>query len=129
MSTTSTATTLVAQDQIPSDKVEILNFMCVLVLTRDDGTPFDASSIQEEDIIEICIRLGQTHPKGVVQSSVVKSVMLFHSVDEMLVAVHGVIKAMAFHDEPIRLRMSPPSATHARPLWQQGMVNCQVPSL
>ena len=41
--------------------------MCVLVLTRGDGTPFDAASIQEEDIIELCVEMGQTHPKGVLQ--------------------------------------------------------------
>ena len=39
--------------------------MCVLILTRGDGTPFDATSIQEEDIIELCVEMGQTHPKGV----------------------------------------------------------------
>ena len=60
----------------------------------------------------ICIRLGQTHPKGVLGYSAVKLVMLFHSMDEMLATACGVIKAIAFHEEPIRLRRSPPSATH-----------------
>ena len=90
--------------------------MCILVLTRDDGTPFDATCIQEEDMIYICIQLGQTHPKGVLQYSVVKSVMLFHSTDEMLVTARGVIKAKTFQKEPIRLRTSPPSATHVQAL-------------
>ena len=42
MSITSTATDLVAHNCIPHDEVELLNCMCVLVLTRGDGTPFDA---------------------------------------------------------------------------------------
>ena len=114
MSTTSTVTASVAWDWIPSDKVEILNHMCVLVLTRDDGTPYDAASIQEEDIIEICVKLRHTPPKGVFHYSAGKLVMLFQSMDKMLVTAHGVIKAMAFHDEPIRLRMSPPSSACAQ---------------
>ena len=38
-------------------------------------------------------------------------VLLFHSMDEMLC---GVIKAMALHEEPIRLSMTPPSTAHVR---------------
>ena len=109
MSTTYTATTLVACDHIPGDEVELINHMCVLLPTRRNGTPFNATSIQEEDIIELCIELGQTQPKGVLWYSVVESVVVFHSTDEMLVVVHGVMKAMASHEEPIRLHMTPPS--------------------
>ena len=29
--------------------------LCLLSITREDGTPMDASSILEEDIVEICI--------------------------------------------------------------------------
>ena len=81
MSTTSTVTTAVAHDHIPGDKVELLHHICVLVLTRGDGTPFDVASIQEEDIIELCIELGHTHPKGVLCYSVTESLVLFHSMD------------------------------------------------
>ena len=104
MSTTSTVTTLVAQDQTPSNEVDLLNSVCILVLTRGDGTPFDDASIQEEDMIEICLWLGHTHPRGVLWYSVVKLVMLFHCADEMLVILHGVIKAMILHKESIKRR-------------------------
>ena len=60
MSTMSTVTALVAHDHIAGDKTELLHQMCVLVLTRGDGTSFDAASIQEEDIIELCVEMGQT---------------------------------------------------------------------
>ena len=88
--------------------------MCILVLTRGDGTQFDAASIQEEDIIEICVWLGHTHPEGVLWYLASKLVMLFHSMDEMLVAADGVIKAMTLCKKFIKLRTSPPSATHVK---------------
>ena len=81
--------------------------MCILVLTRDDGTLFDVTSIEEKDIMEICICLGHTHPESVLQYSAVKLVMLFHSADEMQVLV-------TLCKEPIKDRASPPSATHVR---------------
>ena len=108
MSTTSTTTALVACNCIPGDEVELLNHMCVLVLTSGDGTPFNVASIQEEDIIELCVERGQTHPKGVLWYLVTESVVLFHSANKMLVTVCGVTKTMALHKEPIRLCMFPP---------------------
>ena len=75
--------------------------MCILVLNRDNGTPFDATSIQEEDI-KICIWLGHTHPEGVLQYSAVESVVLFHSMDEILVTACGVIKVTTLCEESIK---------------------------
>ena len=106
MSTTSTVTTSVACNCIPGDEVELLNCMCVLVLTRGDGTPFNVASIQE-DTVELFIELGQIHTKGVLWYSVTELVVLFHSTDEMLVAACGVIKATVLHENPIRICMSP----------------------
>ena len=114
MSTTFTTTTSVACNHIPGNEVELLNHMHVLVLTRGDNTPFNAASIQEEGIIELCIELGQTHYKGALWYSTVELVVLFHSTDEVLVMAHGFVKAMALHEEPIRLHMTPPSAVHVR---------------
>ena len=103
-----------AHNHLPGNELELLNCMCVLVLTRNDGTLFDAAFIQEEDIIELCIELGQTHPKCVLWYSVTESVVLLHSADEMLVMEHGVIKAMALHKETIQLHMSLPFTLHVR---------------
>ena len=63
MSTTSTVTALVACDHSLGDDSELLNHMCVLAIARDDGTPFDATSIQEKNIIELCVEVGWAHPK------------------------------------------------------------------
>ena len=87
MSAMSTVTVLVARDHIPSYNVDLINCKCILVPTRGDGTPFDATSIQEVDIVKICVQLGCTHPKGVLRYSTMESVMLFHSADEMVVRV------------------------------------------
>ena len=38
--------------------------ICLVSITRRDDTLIDASSISEEDIIEICIMKGHTHPIG-----------------------------------------------------------------
>ena len=40
--------------------------MCILTSNKKrDGTPFNVTSVMEEDIVEIFIRLGHTHPMGV----------------------------------------------------------------
>ena len=86
--------------------------MCLFALTKGDGTLFDASSILEEDIIEICIWFGYTHPEGVLWFSAIESVVLLHTMHELQTALYGVIKASMLHEEAIRLRTSPPSAAH-----------------
>ena len=44
----------------------------------------DASSISEEDIMEICIKKGHTHPVGVLCYSAMESVILFCTTDELM---------------------------------------------
>ena len=56
-------TALVACDHTPGEDSKLLNCMCVLAIARVDGTPLDATSIQEEDIVELCVEVGQAHPK------------------------------------------------------------------
>ena len=69
---------------------------------------------RRRNIKELCVELGQTHPKGVLWYSVTELVVLFCSADEMLVTMHGVIKSMALYEEPIWLHMSPPLTVHVR---------------
>ena len=51
-----------APDHTLGNDSELLNHMCVLAIAKGDGTPFDATSIQEEDIVELCVEVGQVHP-------------------------------------------------------------------
>ena len=83
MTATSPVTAWAARDDIPSDVANLSNCMCIFVLTKSDGTLFNASSILEEDIIEMCIQFGHTHPEGVLWYSAIKSVMLFHAADKL----------------------------------------------
>ena len=113
MSTTS-STTPSARDQVPFDETNPQNCMCLLILMKRDGTPFDVTSVLEEDITKICIRQGHTHPMGVLCYSAMELVILFRSVDEMQCATHGAIKAMILSKEAIAIRASAPSKTLVR---------------
>ena len=77
MSTTSTLTTSAAHDYTLGNDSELLNCMCVLAITRGDGTPLDATSLQEEDIVELCIEVGQVHPECMLQLLVMESIIVF----------------------------------------------------
>ena len=48
----------------------------------------DASSIMEEDIMEICVRRAHTHPLGVLWYSVPESVILFTNLEDVNCACH-----------------------------------------
>ena len=69
----------------------------------------DASSISEEDIIEICIKKGHTHPLGVLCYSAMESVILFCTTDELKCVTHGIIEIMEFRGEAIMVRAMAPS--------------------
>ena len=99
MSTSSSATAL-GRDQVPSDDPHLKTKICVFIVTRKDGTPYDVTSVTEEDIMEICVTLGHTHPLGVFQYLVMESVALFHMAEERQWASHGAMKAMELWDEP-----------------------------
>ena len=114
MAITSTVTTSVAHDHTLGDDSELLNHMCVLAIARDDGNLFDATSIQEDGIIELCVKVRWAHPEGVLQLSAMELVIGFQSSKEMLAVVHMVMKAMAWHEEPIKLHTSPPFTAHLR---------------
>ena len=92
MSTSSSATAL-GRDQVPSDDPHLKAKMCMFILTWKDGTPFDATSILEEDTLEICVTLGHTHPLDVLQYLAMELVALFHMTKEMQQASHSAVKA------------------------------------
>ena len=76
MSITSSATA--SRDwEVPSTNIVFQVRLCLISITRRDGTLMDASSISEEDIMEICMKKGHTHPLGVLHYSATESVILF----------------------------------------------------
>ena len=79
-----------------------------------DGTPFEVTSIMEEDIVQFCMMLGHIHPLGMLQSSTIESVVLFHMAEEMQRASHGTIKATELGDKLIAIRIVAPTEPHIR---------------
>ena len=72
----------------------------------------DAASISEEDIVEICIMKGHIHPLGVLHHSAMESVVLFHSLDELLCTTCRIIKTTEFWGEAITVMAMAPSEAH-----------------
>ena len=77
MSTASIVTALAVRDLTLDDENDIVNHMCILAATQGKGTLFHSNSFQEEDIVELCIGLGQAHPEDVLQLSDTKMVLAF----------------------------------------------------
>ena len=93
MSTSSSATAS-GRDQVPSNDPHLKTKICMFIVTRKDGTPFNVTSITEKHIVEICITFVHTHNLGVLWYSVIELVALFHTTEEMQQASCSVIKAM-----------------------------------
>ena len=113
MSTSSSATAL-GRDQVPSNDPHLKTKICMFIVTRKDGTLFDVTSVTEEDVVEICITLGHTHPLGVLWYLVMELVVLFCMAEEMQWASCSATKAMELQDEPIAVKTVAPLEQHIR---------------
>ena len=109
MSTSSSATAL-GRDPVPTNNPTLRPRMCVCVfiIMCKDGTPFDVTSITEEDIMQICMTLGHIHPLGGLQYLATESVALFHMVDEMQQASCGAIKVTELCNKLIAIKIIAP---------------------
>ena len=54
--------TVSGRDPVAFNESNLRSRVCLFVATRKDGTPFNATSVTDEDIIKICIKMGHTHP-------------------------------------------------------------------
>ena len=111
MSTTSIVTTLVVRDLTLSNQLEIVNCICILVATQGDGTPFSPDSFQEEDMVELCIGLGQAHPEVVLWLLNTKMVLMFQSGSKIMAVMCLFTSTIVWHDEHIKLHIHPPTGT------------------
>ena len=114
MSTTFSATAISGDCDVPSPEVVFQNKLCLVSLTRRDGTLIDTSSVPEEDIIEICIAKGHTHPLDVLHYSTMESVVLFHLTDELQCTTHRIVKAIELQGEAITVKAMAPSEAHTK---------------
>ena len=112
MSTTSSATASGRDHDVPSTKVIFQDKLCLVSVTGRDGTLIDASSVSEEDIIEICIMKGHTDPLGVLHYSTMELVVLFQSTDELQHTTRRIVKMMELWGEAITVRAMAPSEAH-----------------
>ena len=108
MSTTSSATASSRDHDVPSAKVIFQDKLCLVFVTRRDGIPMDASSVSEEDIIEICIMKGHTNPLGVLHYSTTELVVLFCSTDELQHTTHRIVKMIELWGEAITVKAMAP---------------------
>ena len=111
MSVTS-STTASGDWEVPSHDSFFKDRLCMVSITRRDGTLMDASSISEEDIIEVCVKQGCTHPLGVLFYSPAESVVFFLTVDNLKCASCDITGETELHDEAITVRAMAPTEAH-----------------
>ena len=110
MSITSSATASRDQEVPPTDSFR--DRLCLLSITRGDDTPMDASSITEEDIVEICITKGHTHPQGVLHYLPMESIILFNTAEDLNCVNHGLADMMEFCGNAIMVAPLAPTEAH-----------------
>ena len=111
MSITSSATA--SRDrEVPSTNIVFRSRLCLVTITKRDGTPMDASSISEEDIMGICIKKAHTHLLGVLHYSAMESVILFCTADELKCASYTIVEVMELQDEAITVKAMAPLDAH-----------------
>ena len=110
MSIISSATAL-RDREVPSPD-SFRNRLLLITITSRDGTPMDASSISEEDIVEICIQRAHTCPLGVLRYSVAESVILFRSLEDVNCVHHTLLDVMELHDEAVMVWTMAPTEAH-----------------
>ena len=86
--------------------------LCLISITTRDGTPMDASSILEEDIMEICMKKGHTHPLGVLHYLATESVVLFSTAEDLKCASCGLVDIMELWNDAIMVMTLAPMETH-----------------
>ena len=88
MSMTNTATASVACNPSLGDAHDLANCICILVGIQGDGMPFSPNCFQDEDLVELCMGLGQAHPDGVFQISETEALLMFQSTAKMMATMH-----------------------------------------
>ena len=106
MSVTSSAT--VSRDWEVQSPDSVQDKLLVVSITKRDGTALDASSIMEEDIVELCVRRAHTHPLGVLWYSMADSVVLFSNVTDVNCTQHVLLDVLEFCNEAVTTQTMAP---------------------
>ena len=102
------------RDHVPSNEPKIKSRMYLFIITWKDGTLFDATSVTKEDIIKMCVKLGHTHPLGVLHYSTMELVALFHSTEAMQHTTCGAVKVTELWEEAIAVWAVAPSENYVK---------------
>ena len=108
MSVTSSAT--ISRDREVQSPDPLPDKLLVVSIAKRDGTPLDASSILEEDIVELCIGRAHTHPLGVLRYSMrADSVVFLSSATDVNRTQCALLDITEFGDESIAIRTVAPT--------------------
>ena len=107
MSITSSAT--VSRDWEVQSPDPLPDKLLVVSIGKRDGTLLDASSISEEDIVELCIGRAHTRPLGVLWYSAADSVVFLNSAADVNCTQHALLDVMEFRDEAVAIRTMAPT--------------------
>ena len=121
MSTTS-STTASGRDWVLYNESEsnLQTQMCVITLTKRDGTPFDWCHFHPGRGHHENLCLVGTHPPlGVLHYPAMESIVLFRSADDMEHAICRAIKTMVLCDEPIAVGATALLKPTWGPTWLQ----------
>ena len=72
----------------------------------------DASSISEEDIVEICMKKGHTHPLGVLHYSAMESIILFSTAEDLNHVSRGLVDMTELQNDAITVATLAPMEAH-----------------
>ena len=110
MSVTSSATA--SRDrEVPSTNL-FHDRLYLISIMRGDGTPMDASSISEEDIVELCITMGHTHPLGVLCYLAVESIILFSTTGDLKQVSHSLVDVTELQNNALMIKTMAPFKAH-----------------
>ena len=107
MSVTSSAT--ISQDREVQSPDPLPDNLLVISISKRDGTPLDASSISEEDVVELCVGRAHTCPLGVLRYSMADSVVFLSSAADVSRTQRALLEVTAFGDESIAIRTVAPT--------------------
>ena len=110
MSITSSATD--SRDREVQSPDPLPDKLLVVSIVKRDGTLLDASSISEEDIVELCIRRAHTHPLGVLWYSMADSVVFFNNIADVNRTQQVLPDVPEFHNEAIATWTMAPMQAH-----------------
>ena len=108
------------RDLVPTDDHTLKTQMCLFIVMHKDGTPFETTSIMEEDIVQFCVMLGHIHPLGVLQYSATESVILFHTAAEIQQASCGTPKVTELCNKLITMKIVAPTEPQVKVYIQVG---------